>query len=72
MKSTPNKYNEERVSEILQRLRSGCSQNKAAQYAGIRARSLYLWRKRYPHFDAAVREAIEYAETELRAALEKD
>ena len=71
MKSTPNKYSEERVSEILQRLRWGCSQRKAAQYAGIREQSLYFWRKRYPQFDAAVREAVEYAEAELRAAIEE-
>lgn len=67
--STPNKYSEERISTILQRIRWGCSQRKAAQYAGVSEQTLYFWRKRYPQFDAAVREASETARIEREDAL---
>lgn len=68
-KSTPNKYNEERVSTIILRLRWGCSQKNAAAYAGISDQTLHCWRKQYPQFDAAVREAIEEARLERESAL---
>lgn len=67
--STPNKYSEERVSTILQRIRYGCSQRKAAEYAGVSERTLHFWRKRYPLFDAAVRDAVITAENERVNAL---
>lgn len=67
--SIPNKYSEERVSTILRRLRWGCTQRRAAQYAGVSEQTLYSWRKRYPQFDAAVREAIRGAELERKTAL---
>ena len=67
--SIPNKYSEERVSTILLRIRYGCSQRKAAEYAGVSERTLHFWRKRYPHFDAAVREAVVTAENDRVNAL---
>lgn len=66
-----NKYNPERVANIIQAIELGATFVIAANSAGVSENTFYRWMKEYPEFDEAVNKAASKAAIRWLAKIEQ-
>ena len=67
----PTKYTPETAKKITDAIRVGATFHMACQYAGITEETFSQWRKKYPEFSEAVKEAEGGAVVKWLAQIEK-